>query len=56
MKTLKHKNIETKKHQKLPKSIRKYIRMEKSRIRKEISIEKQSELIKQLYLKFGVKK
>ena len=37
----------------LPKSIRKYIRKEKARIRREVlDIEKQEELIQQLYEKF----
>jgi len=37
--------------------MRKYIRMEKSRIRKEVSdLEKQEELIRQVYQKFGVER
>jgi len=37
----------------LPKSVRKYIRKEKARIRREIlDIQKQEEAIKQLYEKF----
>ena len=41
---------------KLPKSIRKYIRKEKARIRREISdSEKQKELVNQLYQRFSKK-
>ncbi len=40
-----------KKKKKLPKGIRKYIRKEKSRIRREVfDLEKQRELIEKLYL------
>jgi len=45
--------------EKLPKSLRKYIRMEKARIRREVlDIKKQEELINDLYQKIlkGVKK
>ena len=38
---------------KLPKSLRKFIRLEKTRIRREVSdIKKQKELINELYQKF----
>ncbi|MGB9743415.1 MAG: hypothetical protein ACPLW9_01740 [Minisyncoccales bacterium] len=38
---------------KLPKSIRKYIRQEKARIRREVlDLAKQEEMIKQLYTRF----
>jgi len=41
---------------KLPKSLRKHIRQEKGRIRREISdIKKQKELIKELYQKISEK-
>lgn len=40
----------------LPKSIRKYIRQEKARLRREVfDLEKQKELINQLYQKFKAK-
>lgn len=42
---------------KLPKSIKKYIRQEKARIRREVlDIEEQEKLIKELYRRFGVAK
>ena len=42
---------------KLPKSIRKYIRKEKARIRREVlDLAEQKELINKLYLKFLSKK
>ena len=38
---------------KLPKSIRKYIRLEKARIRREVlDLKKQNEMIEQLYKKY----
>lgn len=41
------------KKRKLPKSLRKYIRKEKARIRREVlDFEKQEELISELYQKF----
>ncbi len=41
---------------KLPKSIRKYIRKEKARIRREVSdIEKQKKLINEIYQKLNLK-
>lgn len=41
------------KKRKLPKSLRKYIRREKARIRREVlNLEEQEKLIKQLYEKF----
>lgn len=41
------------KKKKLPKSLRKFIRKEKARIRREIlDLKKQEELIKELYKKF----
>lgn len=41
---------------KLPKSIRKYIRKEKARIRREVfDMEEQKRLINQLYQKFKIK-
>ena len=42
-----------KKKKKMPKSVRKHIRLEKARIRREnLSLKKQQELIDQLYQKF----
>ncbi len=46
-----------KERKKFPKSLRKYIRKEKARIRREISdVEKQKQLIQELYQKILSKK
>ena len=46
-----------KKKMRLPKSIRKHIREEKARIRREVlDLEEQKRLIRELYEKFNIKK